>query len=150
MSFARVRDERHGRPEEMQRHAVVETPLESRARINDRQPLRARRFQRDSVGMSAVTLSAIGKLGHPDSSQHGRDAACVIAVRMRQHDGVESMNAASQQKRYDDAVADRFGAGIVALASAFQPAARIDEKRVARRRLHHDGVGLSHIEHRDA
>ena len=48
------------------------------------------------------------------------------------------------------ALADAFGDGIAPVRAALEPAAGIDEQRMAARRLNHDRVGLPDVEHRDA
>ena len=71
-------------------------------------------------------------------------------MRMRDDDRVEIVNSVTQEERHDDAFADCFGDGAAALRAAFEPAAGVDEERVAARRLNHDRVGLADVEHGDA
>jgi hypothetical protein len=58
--------------------------------------------------------------------------------------------ALSQQEWDDDALADRFRHRTVALGASLEPSARVDEQRVAARRLNDDCVGLPHVEYGNA
>ena len=147
---ARAADERQRRSEKAQRDAVVGA-ANARPRADRRsERLRSRRRERVLIRVAAVTLAAIGKLGDAKLAQDRRDAADVIAVRMRNDDRVERVDSVAQEKRHDDSLADRFGDGAVALRAALEPSAGIDQQRVAARRLDDDRVGLSDVEHGDA
>ena len=74
----------------------------------------------------------------------------MIAVWMRDDQGVELVDAATQKVRYDDAFADSLRGRIVALLPAFEASARIDQKRVTGGRFHDDRIGLPDVEDRDA
>ena len=50
----------------------------------------------------------------------------MIAVRMRDDDGVDRVDAVAQQKRHDDSVADGFRGGAAALCAACEATAGID------------------------
>ena len=137
-------------PMKRKRDAVVRSPLDAGAKVNDRYTLASCRSQRVLVGVAPVALAAVGDFGDAQMAQHRRKAAGVVAVRMREQDGVDRVDAVPQKKWNDGPFADALGDRIVALPPAFQPATGIDEERVTSRRLNDDCVGLSDIEHGDA
>ncbi len=100
--------------------------------------------------MTPVALAAVGDFGDAQMAQHRRKAAGVVAVRMREHDGVDRVNAVPQEKWDDGPFADALGDRVVALPPAFQPATGIDEECVTSRCLNHDCIGLPDVEHGDA
>ena len=143
-------DEGQRRADELQRDAVVGVPVCRGARIQNRDAFRARRFHRVAVRVPPVALAAVGQLDNAKPPQHGRDAADVIAVRVRDDDGVDGVNSLAQEKRHDGALADAFGDGAVDLWPALEAAARVDQEHVTARRLDDDRVGLADVEHGDA
>src|ERR1700722_14018134 len=105
---------------------------------------------RVAVGVAAVALAAVVELGDADPAKHRCNAAGVIAVRMRENQRVEFVDAVAQEIRHDRAFADALGNRIAAARSSFEPPTGVDQERVAARRLDYDSVGLSDIEHRYA
>ena len=73
----------------------------------------------------------------------------MLAVRVRQHDRVEMVNASPDEKRCDDALADRFGRRAGGeRRTAFESTAGVDQDRVTARRLNQQRVGLADVDRR--
>jgi len=77
-------------------------------------------------------------------------ATNVVAVRMRQQNRIQMMDARSNQKRYDNGLANMFCGGISSgVCSAFQASACVDQQGVTARRADEDRIRLADVEHRD-
>ena len=133
-------------PRKCKRNAVIGAPLHAGTRINDGYAFTARDAQAILIRVSAVRLPAICDLCDAYLTQHRRAPTDVIAVWMRDDQGVELVDAATQKERYDDAFADSLRGRIVALLPAFEASAGVDEKRVAGGRFDDDRIGLSDVE----
>jgi len=143
-------DKGQRRTDEVKYDAVIGMPARCRAWVKNRYALGACRRDRISVGMAAVLLSTVDDLSDSQPPQRGSDPAGVVAVRVRDHDGINAMDAVSLQKRHNGSLADAFRDGAVGLRAALEPAARIDEQRVTARRLNDNRIGLPDIENRHA
>lgn len=144
-------DERKRRPDKSQSYAVVGAPLHSGAGIDDRHAFARSRRNGIAIGMAGVPLTAVVELRDAQAPEHGCDAAGVIAVRMRQDQGVDLMDSVTEQKRHDDTLAHALGDGVVARhAAAFESPAGVHHQRVTSWRLNYDCIGLPNVEHRNA
>ena len=144
-------DERYRRSDKAQRYAIVGAPLHSGTRIDDRHALAHCRRNGIAIGVAGITLTAVVELRDAQVPQHGGDAACVIAVRMREDQCVDVVDSVAEQKRHDGALAHAFGDGVVARhATALESSASIHHQRVTPRRLDDDRIGLPDVEYRDA
>ena len=81
-------------------------PDVARARCDDADVVLTRFIECIAIGVAGVSLSAVEKYIGAEHPDDGRDSTDMVAMRMRQQDRINMMDPLSDQKRYDDLLAD--------------------------------------------
>ena len=97
--------------------------------------------------MPGIVLAAVEEYVRTKRSQNRRNSANVVAMRMREQNCIDVMDTLTDEKRYDDFLADQLGVRVrLAGFVTFEAPAGVDHDRVSARGLDENPVALPDVD----